>query len=170
MAEFLLVSMNSPGLFPVKSTLVLSVTHSSRQALTHTLCQELCGLTSHAHAGGYCGITHDDRTALGIVQLTQTHTLTPKYKHMRTHQNLHINTHTINRGMQINILGNPRSTDKRQNGWQKLKVFEKHFVKNRNRAHQSQKTERGRTIIALLCSGGFVGNISIQECRSEWTV
>lgn len=140
--------MTSPGLFPVKPTFVLSVTHSSREALTHTLCQELCGLTSHAHAGGYCGIRHDDRTALGIVQLTQTHAHSPKYKHMWTHKNLHTNTYTINRGTQINTLRNPRSIDKDKMVGKSLKCLKSTLWRIETvHTRAKRQTERGRTIV-----------------------
>ncbi len=142
MVRFLLVSMTSPGLFPVKPTFVLSVTHSIREALTHTLCQELCGLTSHAHAGGYSGIRHDDRTALGIVQQTQTHTHSTKYKH---HTKACIQN-TINRGTRINTFRIPRSKTK----WlaKTLWWIETEHINRQTDRQTDRQTEEGRTITA----------------------
>lgn len=107
MAGFLLVSMTSPGLFPVKPTFVLSVTHSSREALTHTLCQEICGLTSHAHAGGYCRIRrwHDCPANTN----THTHALQNISTHHHTKTCVQINTFV---GTQINTFRKFKVKDK----------------------------------------------------------
>ncbi len=151
MVWFLLVSMTPPGLFPVKPTFVLSVTHSSREALTHTLCQELCGLTSHAHAGGYCGIRHDDRTALGIVQLTQTHTHTHTHTPQNTSTRNHTKTciqNTINRGTQINTF-NPKVKDKTVGKGLKCLESTLWWIETEHINRQTDRqTEGGRTITA----------------------